>query len=129
MRRFSFRPSQRIQRRSDFEKVYSARQRIDAGDFVIYYRANGRDYDRLGLSVAAKNIGGAVRRNRAKRILRELFRLMEDRVTPEVAEESGATAVDLVVSPRASLLDAEHSVLVRRWLDAVKKIRARLSGK
>jgi len=43
---------------------------------VLYYKPSrlGLDHARLGLSVSSKQ-GGAVRRNRIKRILREEFRL------------------------------------------------------
>jgi ribonuclease P protein component len=122
--RFSFTSLQRIRLQSDFEKVYRGGRRIDAVDFVIYYRSNDRSCDRLGLSVARRRIGKAVRRNRAKRVIRELFRRNPYPVTPEARRRP---AVDLVAVPLASLLDATFNELTKRWQGALREIEARLS--
>lgn len=58
---------------------------------VVYAIANDLELNRLGLSVGRKH-GGAVRRNRIKRLIREAFRL-ERPTLP--------TGLDLVVLPRA----------------------------
>ena len=42
--------------------------------FVCYYAPNDAQMHRLGV-VASKKIGNAVKRNRAKRVMREAFRL------------------------------------------------------
>ena len=43
---------------------------------VVYCRRNGRQHNRLGVTVSTK-LGGAVVRNRARRRLREVFRLAQ----------------------------------------------------
>jgi len=58
---------------------------------IVYAIANELAVTRLGLSVGRKH-GGAVRRNRIKRLLREAFRL--ERPTLPIG-------LDLVVVPRA----------------------------
>jgi ribonuclease P protein component len=63
------------------------------------FLANGLTHDRLGI-VASRRIGGSVQRNRAKRLIREVFR------------QNKRTAVagsDIVVIPRAELVKAEFS--------------------
>jgi len=117
-------PSQRIRRQRDFERVYRAGRKIDAVDFIVYYRANGRECDRLGLSVAKRRIGRAIRRNRTKRLLRELFRRNPHTA---VSGDRCRPAVDIVVVPRASMLDAGFRELTQHWLDALRKIEARLN--
>ena len=50
--------------------------------FVCYYglrKSGGNGKNRLGI-VASKKIGNAVKRNRAKRVIREAFRLAEPRL-------------------------------------------------
>ena len=114
--RSSFNPAQRLRRRQDFERVYRSRQKCNNKEFVVYYCANDLLLDRLGLTVS-RRFGGAVLRNRAKRLLRELFR------TNTVAGVSGA---DLVVKPNRSLLETEFTELERRWRQTLRKIRKRL---
>ena len=65
----------RLLRPADFTRVYGRRTSTAAGPIVVYAAPN-RSADgavRLGLSVS-RRIGGAVVRNRWKRVLREAFR-------------------------------------------------------
>lgn len=43
---------------------------------VVYYRKNKQSVNQLGLTTA-KKIGNAVHRNRARRLMREAYRLLE----------------------------------------------------
>ncbi len=69
----------RIRRQFDFDRVFAARS--SAADRVLVVRCcpNGLDRARLGLSVSRK-VGGAVVRNRWKRLIREAFRHQRDRM-------------------------------------------------
>ena len=44
--------------------------------FVCYHHTNKLQFNRLGI-VASKKVGNAVKRNRAKRVIREAFRIAE----------------------------------------------------
>ena len=70
-------------------------------------RSNTLGHARLGLSVGVRAAGGAVTRNRLKRLLREWFRFHQDS-TP---------ACDVVVNARPAAKDATPALLARS-LDA-----------
>jgi ribonuclease P protein component len=82
----------RIRRAGDFQRAF--RRRASAADawIVVYGHPNGLDHPRLGLSVSRK-VGGAVVRQRWKRLLREAFRLSRPQLP---------IGVDLIVIPRAA---------------------------
>ncbi len=80
----------RLRRRSDFDRVYRRRHSVSDDRLIVYGLPNGLEHSRLGLSVSRK-FGGAVDRNRVKRLLREAFRLSRKEL-PE--------GLDLIVIPR-----------------------------
>ena len=72
---------------------------------------------RLGI-VASRKLGDAVRRNRAKRLIREIFRLH-----PQPGE---ARAVDIVVIPRVELFSAAYTTIAEDYQTALSRGLSRL---
>jgi len=75
----------RLSRSSDFQRIYREGSSTASRFLVLYHfkqTATGESGPRLGLSVS-KKLGGAVVRNRVKRLLREAFRACEDRLPGE----------------------------------------------
>ena len=88
-------PGRRIRRRGEFQRVFDAGRRAHGRYLTIIAAPATGATSRLGI-VASKKLGGAVVRNRAKRLIREMFR------TQDVV----GTASDLVVIPKQSVLQA-----------------------
>lgn len=63
----------RIKNKEEFENIIKNGKKIGNSYFVIYYKERKKDFNRFGISLS-KNFGNAVKRNRYKRILREIIR-------------------------------------------------------
>jgi ribonuclease P protein component len=72
----SFPKRVRLLRPTEFERVFNARNAASNEWVVLHGAANELGYPRLGLTVSRQR-GGAVVRNRWKRLLREAFRLSQ----------------------------------------------------
>lgn len=62
-----------------FTRLYSKGKSAVSRTLVIYCRKNNTKINRLGLT-STKKIGCAVKRNRARRVIREAYRLIEDKL-------------------------------------------------
>ena len=93
------RACERIRRRADFQQAYEHGARVHCRYSTLFILPNKLDVGRLGIA-ATKKLGGAVQRNRAKRLIREVFR-----------HNKIASGFDIVVVPKRELLQASLTVL------------------
>jgi ribonuclease P protein component len=117
--RFTLPKETRLAKRAEFLRVYDQGQRIEGRYMTVFVMPNGRDVQRVGVTATKKAIGKAHDRNRAKRLLRESFRLS--------SEELGKVPIkyDWVLNARRSLL----KVKLDRPLEEFRRIVARIGGR
>jgi ribonuclease P protein component len=111
-----FRPEERIRRRGEFQQVYDRGTRVGSRYITIFVLANALGVNRLGIA-ATKKLGGAVQRNRAKRLIREVFR-----------RNKVAQGFDIVVIPKRELLDASLTVLEADYRNILERRLRRSPG-
>ena len=104
-----FRPHERIRRRAEFQEVYERGARVQGRYATVFVLANRRAVGRLGIA-ATKKLGGAVQRNRAKRLIREVFR-----------RNNIAPGFDVVVVPRREMLDATLTVIEADYRNSLER--------
>jgi len=121
LKRFSFPKSRRLVSSGQFEHVLAQHRRAGNGVLVLYMAENDCGYSRLGVSVG-KSCGGAVVRNRLKRLLREAFRQNQDRIpagfdyllmfSPQWLEKLGKTTESKKVAQWATFEQINASFLI-----------------
>jgi ribonuclease P protein component len=94
-----FTPEERIRRRVEYQRVYDRGTRVHGRLLTLFTLPSERPVGRLGIA-ATKKLGGAVQRNRAKRLIREVFR-----------RNKPAPGLDLVVVPKRDMLDASLTAI------------------
>jgi ribonuclease P protein component len=112
-----FTKARRVRRRGEFQRVFDLSLRTRGRYLTVLVGPNAAGVARLGI-VASRKLGDAVRRNRAKRLIRELFRLAPRHAVPP--------GVDVVVIPRRELFDATYSGLESDFRGALTRCAARL---
>ncbi len=91
----------RLRSRQSFQQVRQRGQSCKHPLAVLLYRPNGLTYSRFGFT-ASRRIGNAVRRNRARRLMREVIRLRMDRI---------AAGWDIILIARRPIITASfHEV-------------------
>jgi ribonuclease P protein component len=116
-----FPTSVRLRVRSEFTSVQERGRRVPSRYLTLLAMPNSLDRDRLGI-IASRRMGGAVARNRAKRMLRDIFR----RQDPATAAARGLRPLDLVVIPRRELVAAPLAAVEQDFRTALHRVdRAR----
>src|SRR5258708_39675013 len=104
-------PARRIRRRGEFQRVFDAGRRAHGRYLTIIAAPSPGPDSRLGI-VASKKLGGAVVRNRAKRLIRQVFR----------TETAPDRPSDLVIIPKSSALEVVIVELVTDYRSTLKRL-------
>ncbi len=104
----------RLRRHTEFQHVMEHGQRVGDRRLQVWALPNELGHSRLGLVVGRRH-GNAVRRNRIKRILREAFRLSQERLP---------SGLDLACAPRA-----RAKIELQDTIESLTKLAHQLAGK
>lgn len=123
-----FRAEQHLRRQSDFRNAREKGRRQDCGAFTLWWhrravsdaanpdpvQAEPQDQGpRVGVVASAAAVGKAVKRNRAKRRLRAIFRENQKLVPAEY---------DLLLVARQAVNRLEYREVEQRFVDACRRI-------
>jgi len=113
--RATFTPQDRLRSRGQFQRVFRRGERFDGDWFLLVVADNDAGHGRLGVAIG-RRVGGAVVRNRARRLLREAFRRNRD---------VGPGSSDLVIVAKPSLAGRGLCEIEREYKRRLERIARR----
>ncbi|MFQ6110374.1 MAG: ribonuclease P protein component [Candidatus Aminicenantales bacterium] len=108
----TFPSSLKIQKREEFRLIYSKGERFSSHSFSLFVLGKGFGKGRLGITVT-KKVGKAVKRNRIKRMIREIFRKNKDKF---------GERIDIIVHTRPEAANKSYQELEEEFLTLAKDI-------
>lgn len=108
---------ERLSSPGQFRRVLQKGVRVDGRLFSLVAAPNDCGHDRLGLT-ASRKVGGAVARNRVKRLLRECFRLNK---------RDQAPALDLVLMAKKEIVGCVQRELEREYQQRLRRLQERIA--
>ncbi|MEO2067941.1 MAG: ribonuclease P protein component [Desulfurobacteriaceae bacterium] len=110
--RFTFRKFERLRKQKEFQNVFENGKSIGGAYVAFYFIPNDLGYPRGGFIASKKISKKAVDRNRAKRLMREVFRLNKHKLKP----------VDVIFIARKGISGKKYQDVEKDFLNLAKKV-------
>ena len=112
----TLRKRRRLHARAEFQIVYAEGQRYDGRLLAAFLRKNDLSEHRLGVTASTKAVGKSVDRNRARRLLREVFRRSGDEL------RGLQRHYDWVINAKRSLLNSNEELRFKEFRKIVGQV-------
>lgn len=100
-----------LRKKSDFTAIYNKGKSVGDRYVVVFYRRNGLPERRIAF-LASKKVGNAVKRNRARRLMKESYRQISDNL---------AEGYDFIFIARNTIVEKKCADVKKSMISAAKK--------
>ena len=100
-----------LRKYSDFSAIYKRGKSVGDRYVVLFYRPNELSYNRTGF-LASKKVGNSVKRNRAKRLMKESYRA----ISPSLP-----SGYDFIIIARNTICGKKCAEVERSLISAFKR--------
>jgi ribonuclease P protein component len=100
-----------LRKKEDFTSIYKRERSVPSKFVVVFYRKNHLPYNRKAF-LASKKVGKSVQRNRARRLMKESYRQLEEQL-PQ--------GWDFIFIARQTILDSKCADVKKSMEAAIKR--------
>ena len=107
-----------LRKKEDFSAIYKRGKSVPDRFVVVFYKKNNLNYNRISF-LASKKVGNSVCRNRARRLMRENYRLISD----DIKE-----GYDIIFIARNKINGRKSQEVGKSMRNAIRKAKLQKAG-